>query len=132
MSARRVLALAAVAVALLAGCAGQMAPALEQHLLGLAEGDTHRVELAPGEAFGERNAELIQSFRRDVFDANADAAADGAFSAGEVVRFRGAGGEQVAGVIKSIDEERVVLDFNHPLADQAIVFEVRLLGILTG
>ncbi len=109
---------------------GQLAPALEQRLLGLAEGEEGRFELAPDEAYGRRHAELVQSFQRALFDANADLVNEGPYEPGDAVRFRGPGGEQVAGVIKSIDDERVVLDFNHPLADQAIVFEVRLLGVI--
>ena len=40
--------------------AGELAPAIEARLVGLAEGTHTRVELAPGEAFGERNPELLQ------------------------------------------------------------------------
>lgn len=111
--------------------AGQFSQALEDCLIGLREGGEHRFELGPDEAFGQRRGELIQSFTRAAFDGNAEAA-DGPYGPGDVVRIRGAGGEEVAGVIRSIDAERVMLDFNHPLAGQAIVFEVRLLGVLRG
>ena len=45
---------------------GELAPAMEARLLGLAEGTRTSFELAAGEAFGERNAELIQRVKRTV------------------------------------------------------------------
>jgi len=36
----------------------------------------------------------------------------------------------VAGVLKERDEQRVVVDFNHPLAGQPVRFEVKIIGIL--
>ena len=43
---------------------GELAPAMESRLLGLNEGARTRFELAPGEAFGERNPELLQRVKR--------------------------------------------------------------------
>ena len=39
---------------------GELAPAMEARLLGLAEGSRASFELEAGEAFGERNPELLQ------------------------------------------------------------------------
>ena len=41
--------------------AGQLAPALEACLLGLAEGTHHTFELPAGTAFGPRNPELLHA-----------------------------------------------------------------------
>src|SRR6218665_4200744 len=40
--------------------AGQLSPAIEARLIGLPEGAHDRFALAPGEAFGDRNPELLQ------------------------------------------------------------------------
>ncbi|HWT72188.1 MAG TPA: peptidylprolyl isomerase, partial [Oxalicibacterium sp.] len=34
------------------------------------------------------------------------------------------------GVLRELDEEGGVFDFNHPLAGQSLRFEVRIIGIL--
>jgi FKBP-type peptidyl-prolyl cis-trans isomerase SlpA len=39
---------------------GELAPAMESRLLGLAEGTRTSFDLAAGEAFGERNPEMLQ------------------------------------------------------------------------
>jgi FKBP-type peptidyl-prolyl cis-trans isomerase SlpA len=51
---------------------------------------------------------------------------------GDVVEFAAPGqqGGRYAGVLKSLDEDGALFDFNHPLAGQAIRFEVKVIGVL--
>jgi FKBP-type peptidyl-prolyl cis-trans isomerase SlpA len=109
---------------------GQLAEPLESLLLGLPESSQRVFELAPGKAYGERHPDMVQTFSRGVFDANVDAGTDGQFEPGDPVDFNGPNGERVAGVLKSLADDSVVVDFNHPLAGQAVVFEVQILGVL--
>ena len=108
---------------------GQLAPAIEARLVGLAEGAHERFELPAGAAFGERNPELLQrvslAMLREFGEADAD------YAVGEVVRFPtpdGAG--SYAGVVREVGADSVLFDFNHPLAGQPVRFEVKLVGIL--
>ena len=107
---------------------GHLAAGLEARLLGLAEGEEASFELAPAEAFGERNPQLVQALSRAAFDANAEPGSD--YAPGDVVEFNGPGGGRVAGVLKEHDERRVVVDFNHPLAGLAVRFTVRVIGVI--
>lgn len=107
---------------------GQLAEPLELRLLGLPEGDTHVFELAPAQAYGDRNPELVRKLARDAFDRLAPA--DEARGAGDTVDFPTPDGGRFAGVLKQLTEDYALLDFNHPLAGHAIRFEVRILGIL--
>lgn len=107
---------------------GHLATALETRLLGLAEGDEASFELAPAEAFGERNPELVQALSRAAFDDNADSG--GNFGPGDVVEFNRPDGGRVVGVLKQSDARRVIVDFNHPLAGLPVRFSVRVIGVL--
>ena len=107
---------------------GHLAGGLEARLLGLAEGDEASFEIGPAEAFGERSPQLVQALSRATFDANADLGSD--YAPGDVVEFRRADGGRVAGVLKERDEQRVVVDFNHPLAGVPLRFSVRVIGVL--
>ena len=107
---------------------GHLAAGLEAKLLGLVEGDEASFELAPAEAFGERNPQLIQALSRAAFDANADSGSD--YAPGDVVEFNRPDGGRLAGVLKDQDERRVVVDFNHPLAGLPVRFSVRVIGVL--
>ena len=108
---------------------GELAPAMEQRLLGLEEGTRASFDLPAGEAFGERNTELLQRVKRGLLDELGDP--DETYHVGDVVQFPtpdGAGA--YAGVVREVADEWVLFDFNHPLAGQAVTFEVELIGVL--
>ncbi len=110
---------------------GQLSPAIEQRLTGLPEGTHTKFELAAGEAFGERNPELLQWVARRLLNELGDP--DEQYKVGDVVQFPtpdGAG--QYAGAVQQVKEggDAVQFDFNHPLAGQPVVFEVQLIGVL--
>ena len=108
---------------------GQLAPAMEARLIGLAEDARQTFELAPGEAFGERNPELLQrvklSLLRELGDPDAE------YGVGDVVQFPTPDGQGAyAGVVREVGEGWLLFDFNHPLAGQSVRFEVQVLGVL--
>ena len=109
---------------------GELAPAMEARLLGLAEGSEASFELAPGEAFGARSGELLQRVRRAAVEAQGDADRD--YAVGDVVRFPAPGNDEasIAGIVREADADSIVFDFNHPLAGEPVTFAVRLVGVL--
>lgn len=108
---------------------GELAPAVEARLIGLAEGSEESFSLAAGEAFGERDAGLVQRVARRLLDAHGDA--DGDYRVGDVVRFPAPDGQaSFAGVVQEVGDDAVVFDFNHPLAGRPVTFDVKLIGIL--
>ncbi|MFM2121468.1 MAG: hypothetical protein RL722_2936 [Pseudomonadota bacterium] len=113
------------------GC-GELAPAIEARLLGLEEGTHTRFELAPGEAFGERNPELVQRVKLALLREHGDP--HESYHVGDVVQFPTPDGRgSFAGVLRELGpsaEDWAVFDFNHPLAGQPVSFEVQLIGVL--
>jgi len=118
--------------------AGQLAPAMEQRLLGLPEGAHQTFALAAGEAFGERNPEMLQRVKRALLHELGDR--DAQYQVGDVVQFPtpdGAG--SYAGVVRELgpatggegaDGGWLLFDFNHPLAGRPVTFEVQVIGVL--
>ncbi|MFJ2988493.1 peptidylprolyl isomerase [Collimonas sp. NPDC087041] len=107
---------------------GQLAPFLEACLLGLPEGTHRTFELPPEQAFGPRNPELIQRVSRTTLRQNSQLGEE--YRVGDLVEFAAPGGGQFAGVLREIDEQGALFDFNHPLAGQSVQFEVKIIGIL--
>jgi FKBP-type peptidyl-prolyl cis-trans isomerase SlpA len=107
---------------------GDLAGPLEARLLGLEEGARAQFELPAGEGFGARSADLVQSLSSSAFSANADPTQD--YAAGDIVQFASPEGLQFSGVLKQRDADRVVVDFNHPLAGMPIRFAVHVVGVL--
>ena len=107
--------------------AGQLSPALEERLVGLSVGTRRVFALAADEAFGPRNASLVQRLPRQVLEAESERTD---YVAGDVVEFNAPGGGRYAGVFRSLDNDYATFDFNHPLAGQPVRFEVEIVGIL--
>ncbi|SAL49188.1 peptidylprolyl isomerase, FKBP-type [Caballeronia telluris] len=108
--------------------AGQLAPPLEDILLGLKVGHHSTFQLTPEQAFGPRNPELLQRVSLATLRENSMINED--FSPGDLVEFNAPGGGRYAGVLKEVGETSALFDFNHPLAGQALAFEVKIIGIL--
>jgi FKBP-type peptidyl-prolyl cis-trans isomerase SlpA len=108
---------------------GELSPAVEQRLLGLAEGTRTRFELPAGEAFGERNPEMLQWVARTLLARLGDP--DERYAVGDVVQFPTPDGQgSYAGAVVAANDSAVQFDFNHPLAGQPVTFEVQLIGVL--
>jgi FKBP-type peptidyl-prolyl cis-trans isomerase SlpA len=108
--------------------AGQLSPSLEAKLLGLPEGAQRVFELAPGEAFGPRNADLVQ--RVSMATLRQHSSEDANYAVGDLVDFSAPGGGRFAGMLLELGEDDALFDFNHPLAGRSVKFEVNIIGIL--
>jgi FKBP-type peptidyl-prolyl cis-trans isomerase SlpA len=112
---------------------GELSPALEAHLMGLAEGSRTRFELAAGEAFGPRSPDMMQWMaRKELMDLGG---ANESYAVGDVIKFPTPDGQgEFAGVIVDFRNDHkgdaVLFDFNHPLAGKPVTFEVQLIGVL--
>lgn len=108
---------------------GQLAPAIEERLLGLTEGTRQRFDLPAGAAFGERNPDLLQRVKLSLLHELGDP--DALYGVGDVVEFPTPDGQgRYAGVVRQVEGEVLLFDFNHPLAGQPVSFEVELVGVL--
>lgn len=116
---------------------GELSPAMEQRLLGLEEGARASFELAAGEAFGERNPEMVQWVARKLLAQMGDP--DERYAVGDVVQFPTPDGQgSYAGAVQQLGDDKdgdghadaVLFDFNHPLAGQPVTFEVHVIGVL--
>ena len=108
--------------------AGELAPAIEARLLGLAEGTHASFDLAAGEAFGERDPQRVQRVKRSLLREHGS---EEAHRIGDVVRFPTPDGRaSYAGVVRASGDEWLDIDFNHPLAGTPLRFEVQLIGVL--
>jgi len=107
---------------------GQLAPFLEQCLIGLAEGTHRTFDLSPEQAFGPRNPDLLQRVSLATLRENSNADED--YTVGDLVDFAAPGGGRFAGVLREMGDQDALFDFNHPLAGQHVKFEVRIIGVM--
>jgi FKBP-type peptidyl-prolyl cis-trans isomerase SlyD len=99
-------------------------PALERELIGMSIGDEKEVKLRASEAYGERDPEDIVGVDRNAFPESLD------LTVGRAIAVRDEETQEAfqATVVK-VDPEKVVLDFNHPLAGEALEFKIKIVGL---
>jgi len=108
---------------------GELAPAMEARLMGLHEGARASFDLAAGEAFGERNPQMLQRVKRSLLRELGNPEED--FKLGDVVQFPTPDGlDAYAGVVRKLGDDWLLFDFNHPLAGAPLRFEVHVIGVL--
>ena len=102
--------------------AHQVFPALEEALIGLKPGDQKQVQLAPDQAYGPIVPEAFKEVDLEAVPAS--------------FRYVGAvlGVQDPAGGIfpirvHQINDDKAVLDFNHPLAGRALRFDVKVIEV---
>ncbi|NTV95973.1 MAG: peptidylprolyl isomerase [Thiobacillus sp.] len=94
---------------------GDLFADLEAALEGKSVGDTVKVNLLPEDAFGLYEKELVLEEPRDSFPERIEIGMQFELTNAE-------GDEETLYRVTSFDDDKVVLDGNHPLAGEALVF----------
>ena len=102
---------------------GELLPNLEQLLVGLESGSEHVFELEPERAFGVWRPELMERVQRRHMP-------DEAVEAMSIMEFTAPDGSRYPALVREIDDQSALIDFNHPLAGKRIRFEVHVIGIM--
>jgi FKBP-type peptidyl-prolyl cis-trans isomerase SlpA len=101
---------------------GSLLPGFEQAMFGLAAGADEQLRIKAADGFGELREENLRFMPRGQFGPGVVP------EPGLVVSFAGPGGE-LPGVVRSIEGDLVVVDFNHPLAGKNLIFDVSILKV---
>ena len=97
---------------------GQIVPGLEEAMEGRLAGDTFEVTITPENGYGERDDSKIM-------EVPAEQLPEG-LSPGDMVRAQLPNGGIMPLTVVSIDGPNAVMDANHPLAGETLVFEVEV------
>lgn len=100
-----------------------ISPAFEEQLLGLEKGGSKEFTLEAVDAFGEENPDNLHYVDAAKFSIDTPA------KVGNIITFTQPGGIELPGMIKEVSGSSVTVDFNHPLAGQAITFVIDVIDI---
>ena len=102
---------------------GQVIKGFDDGVKGMKVGDKKTVEIEVENAYGAKNEEMVVEFPKNQFppDLNPEV--------GMQLMMSNGNGQQFPVVIKEVREESVVLDANHPLAGQELIFDLELVEI---
>jgi peptidylprolyl isomerase len=102
---------------------GQLIEGFERELMGMSVKEKKMFTLSPDEAYGERDEGLTREFARADFPAELEP------EVGMTVALQTPEGRQMPAQITQLDEEKLSVDLNHPLAGEPLTFEIEVVGI---
>jgi FKBP-type peptidyl-prolyl cis-trans isomerase 2 len=102
---------------------GSVIPGFEEAVVGLEEGETKKFRIEPGDAYGDHQAELVQTIERSNLPPQIE------LEKGLQLQASRPDGGKLVVTVKDFDSETVTLDANHELAGEALNFEIELLKV---
>lgn len=99
-------------------------PGLGEKLVGLQTGDERLIRLAPQEAFGDWDPSAIMTMRESKVTGGAP------LEDGATLKIETEDGTSAVCRAYRVSENRLALDFNHPLAGQSLTLFVRVKDVL--
>ncbi|TYC80007.1 peptidylprolyl isomerase [Stappia sp. BW2] len=102
---------------------GQIIPGLDQAIPGMKVGDEKTVRIEPDNAYGAHNPGARQAVPRSNIPDNIP------LEVGLQLQAQTENGQMMTVTVVEISENEVILDANHPLAGQALTFEIQLTSI---
>ncbi|MDD6210400.1 MAG: peptidylprolyl isomerase [Bacteroidales bacterium] len=110
------------------GGMGMMLDAFERNLNGLSKGDKFEFTLTPEEAYGEYNDEHLIDLPKNLFEVEGKFDTDIVYE-GNIVPMLDTNGNRLNGMVVSIGDDSVKMDFNHPLAGETLYFSGEVLEV---
>lgn len=101
---------------------GQMFPAIEEQIIGLKVGEQKKITLQPEDAYGH----IVEEAFREV---ELSAIPDQFRHVGAVFGIQDPAGGIFPIRVHQINDDKAVLDFNHPLAGKSLHFDVKVISV---
>ncbi len=103
--------------------AENIVPGLEKVLTGKKVGDKFEVTLAPADAYGEYDDELLEAIDRADFDG-----IDG-IEPGVEILLEDEDGDMFEVLVREVTADAVIVDFNPPLAGKTLTYSVEVISL---
>ncbi len=101
---------------------GMVIPGFDAGVTGMSIGETKTVHIPMEDAYGNASEEMIFTFNRT------DIPADIPLEIGGTLNMHN-GQQAIPVIVREVNDATVILDANHPLAGQDLIFEIELVSI---
>ncbi len=102
---------------------GSLVQGFENALIGMGRSERRSFVLRPEEAYGYRDEKLERTYYRESLELGFEPCP------AQVILFMTRDGREFPAVIKFVNDEIIVVDFNHPLAGRNLSFDVEVASI---
>jgi peptidylprolyl isomerase len=103
--------------------AGQLISGFERELVGMILDEEKVFTLTPEKAYGQRDDNLTRDFPKTDIPPEMNP------QVGMTVGLQTPEGQQIPARVSHVDDKKVTLDMNHPLAGESLTFEIKVVGI---
>jgi FKBP-type peptidyl-prolyl cis-trans isomerase SlyD len=100
----------------------QLIPGLEKALEGKKAGEKVRISVQAEDGYGAVSEDAFIKVPREHLPEDAHAI-------GAQVTAVGPQGQELQGIVTELEEQSVLIDFNHPLAGEALHFDITILSV---
>ena len=102
---------------------GMVIKGFDDGVVGMEVGDKRTLEIPADEAYGDKNPDMLVEFPKEQFPEDMKP------EVGMRLNMTNGGGQVIPVVITEVKDESVILDANHPLAGEDLVFDIELVDI---
>lgn len=102
---------------------GRLIKGFEEALIGMALNEKKTFTVEPEDAYGVRNEDYVRSFNRTEIPPEINP------EAGQTLALNTQSGHQIPARVTHVDDEKITVDMNHPLAGEALTFQIQVVGI---
>jgi FKBP-type peptidyl-prolyl cis-trans isomerase 2 len=103
---------------------GQVIKGFDDGVTGMQVGDKRTVEISVEDAYGEKSQEMVIEFPKEQFPGDMNP------EPGMQLMMSNGAGQSFPVVVTEIKGDTVILDANHPLAGQDLIFDIELVEIV--
>lgn len=103
--------------------AKQIIPGLEKNLAGMETGDKKEVVVEPADAYGDYSDERVLHIPKG------DLPPDIEPEVGMELQASSNDGDMYVGIITTVADDHIDVDFNHPMAGKTLTFEIEILSV---
>jgi len=105
---------------------GTVIKGFEEGVMGMEVGAKKTLEIPADEAYGDKNPDMLVEFPKEQFPEDMKP------EVGMQLNMTNGSGQVIPVVITDVKEDSVILDANHPLAGESLVFDIELVEISGG
>ncbi|MBS1921061.1 MAG: peptidylprolyl isomerase [Bacteroidetes bacterium] len=105
---------------------GMVIKGFDDGVTGMSVGEKRTINIPYNDAYGPRNPEMVVDMPKDRFPKNME------LEVGMPLMMSDNSGQNLEVMVMQIKDDSVVLDANHPLAGQDLIFDIELIEIVGG
>jgi len=106
--------------------AGSVIKGFDEGVNGMKVGEKRTINIPVDEAYGQRSEDMLIEFPKDRFPKDME------IKEGMQLMMSNGTGQNIPVIVTEVKDDAVILDANHPLAGEDLIFDIELVEIVGG